>query len=81
MKVIYEFDTVEDRDDLKVYQQARAHKEAVYQVTLEIRNYFKHHEPADTAPDSDHKKALTELLTRINSAVEGLGYWDMGAYD
>lgn len=80
MKVIYEFDTVEDRDELKTHQQARAHKEAVYQVTLELRNFFKYHEPSDTATDAEHRTALEALLKRINDAVEGLGYWDSG-YD
>lgn len=80
MKVIFEFDTHEDKDDLKIYQSAHLNHRAVYEVTLALRNYYKYHEKGPDATDAEHRHALEELYRLIQEAVEGLGYWDSG-YD
>lgn len=76
VKVIFEFDAIEDRDQLKMHRKAEEYFQAVYEVTLALRNYYKYSELPETASDAEHRVALEGLVKKINESLEGLGYWD-----
>lgn len=76
MKVTFEFDAIEDADDLKIHQNARKYYKAVYDVTLAIRDYYKYFEPSEDASDAERRVAIQSLLKQIEDSVEGMGYWE-----
>lgn len=73
MKVIYEFDMENDKDELKTFQNAERYRSAVYEVTLAIRNYHKYEESED---EGVQYKKLKDLLKTINEELHGMGYWE-----
>lgn len=75
MKVIYEFDPFDDREELAVFQNARKYYSAIYDVTLALRNYHKYKENPE-AQLQDQINAMNEVFHRIEQATIGLGYWE-----
>lgn len=76
MKVTYEFDYYDERDELEKFQKSLDYHLVLYNVTSFIRDYYKHFEPSETEPMEIRYKSLKELLDRINSELEGYGIWE-----
>jgi len=71
MKVIYEFDPYEDKEELKMIQRASDYHSVLWDVTGLIRDYHKYHET-----EEDELKNLKDLLNKIERELEGYGYWE-----
>lgn len=76
MKITYEFDPFEDKDNLAIFQNAQKYYSTIYEVTLLIRNFRKYTENTE-APLPDQIKSLNELIDRLETETSGMGYWEL----
>lgn len=75
MKITYEYDSIDDEADLHLVRNALKNHTAVYEVTLLLRNYRKHHED-DSDDISIQLNRLKAIIEKIEDHCGGLGYWD-----
>lgn len=76
MKITYEFDPFEDKENLAIFQNAQKYYSAIYEVTLLIRNFRKYNENTE-APLPEQIKILNELIDRLETETSGMGYWEL----
>lgn len=76
MKVTYEFDYFEEREELEKFQKALDYNAALWEISQEIRNFEKYQDPGFDAPLQLRYEKLYEAFLKIKGACGNYGIWE-----